>query len=389
MALMFPRVARNYAKAGFYPTDESTLEYVLGWLKPDNGKMRLLDPCAGEGHALMEAAHALGRDHVDTYGIEFDRDRADTLCSWADHGLQSDLFDTVITPRRFSLLWLNPPYGDVTTDTQEEKAAGEGRQRLEKRFYQRTVHLLQYGGIMVLVLPHYTLDKELSHWIAQHFDHVRVFKGRVDTFKQVVVMGVRVKRAAQITTDGIRQVRRNLMDVGTGDTVPAVIPEAVECDRYTVPRVQRSDLPAFYRATLEREQFAREIQRLEGLWRDFTPTFWSGGVRQRPPLRPLSQWHLALSLAAGAISGIIRSPEGRVLAVKGDTFKDKSSKTDLTEDAQGNEMEQVITTDRFVPVIKAWDMTQGAESLGQLLTITSGEHANTSPGEAVSETEAV
>ncbi|MEW0205970.1 class I SAM-dependent methyltransferase, partial [Escherichia coli] len=60
MALMFPRLARNFAKNGYYPTDESTLERALSALAPSDGPMCILDPCAGEGVAIAEAAPAHG-----------------------------------------------------------------------------------------------------------------------------------------------------------------------------------------------------------------------------------------------------------------------------------------------------------------------------------------
>lgn len=60
MALMFPRLARNFIRNGYFPTDEPTLERALSALVPSPGSMSLLDPCAGEGVAIAEAAHALG-----------------------------------------------------------------------------------------------------------------------------------------------------------------------------------------------------------------------------------------------------------------------------------------------------------------------------------------
>ena len=47
MALMFPRLARNFIKAGYFPTDEPTLERALSALAPGDGPMCILDPCAG------------------------------------------------------------------------------------------------------------------------------------------------------------------------------------------------------------------------------------------------------------------------------------------------------------------------------------------------------
>ncbi|NEM65215.1 class I SAM-dependent methyltransferase, partial [Escherichia coli] len=45
MALMFPRLARNFAKNGYYPTDEPTLERALNALAPATGQVTIIDPC--------------------------------------------------------------------------------------------------------------------------------------------------------------------------------------------------------------------------------------------------------------------------------------------------------------------------------------------------------
>ena len=38
--------------------------------------MCILDPCAGEGVAIAEAAHALGREQVQAFAVEYDAERA-------------------------------------------------------------------------------------------------------------------------------------------------------------------------------------------------------------------------------------------------------------------------------------------------------------------------
>src|SRR3546814_8859330 len=48
MALMFPRLARNFIRNGYFPTDEPTLERALSALAPSPGAMSILDPCPGE-----------------------------------------------------------------------------------------------------------------------------------------------------------------------------------------------------------------------------------------------------------------------------------------------------------------------------------------------------
>lgn len=65
MALMFQRIARNFARNGYFPTDKASLERVLQALRPaSTGRMRVLDPCAGEGAAIAELAHHLDRKSV-------------------------------------------------------------------------------------------------------------------------------------------------------------------------------------------------------------------------------------------------------------------------------------------------------------------------------------
>ncbi|EGH26598.1 hypothetical protein PSYMO_36133, partial [Pseudomonas amygdali pv. mori str. 301020] len=45
--------------------------------------------------------------------------------------------------------------------------------------------------------------------------------------------------------------------------------------------------------------------------------------------------------------------------------------TEFTEDEDGNVFETRILTDRFVPRIRAWDLTPGSSHLGCALTISS------------------
>ncbi|MCL2872803.1 MAG: DUF6094 domain-containing protein [Betaproteobacteria bacterium] len=384
MALMFPRLARNFAKNGYYPTDEVTLARTLQALQPaPAGNFRIIDPCAGEGVAIAECAWALGRNRTQPCGVEYDYERAEHARTLVDKMLRSDLMDTVITRQAFGLLFLNPPYGDLPSTMDGNSYQGTGRKRLEKLFYQRSSPLLQYGGVMVFIIPHYTLDAELSGWIANHFSDVRVYAAPEKQFKQVVILGVRTKRNDRDSPAAIKAIRNRLIEVGGmayGEGYVEELPEEWPFEAYTVPAVQR-DLEHFYRISLEPEQFSMEIQRLGGLWPEFDLHFKRAGKVSRQPARALSPWHLALSLAAGAISGTVTSQSGKTLIVKGNTHKEKTRKVEYTEDEDGNITEVRTMVDKFVPVIKAWDMTPKSETFGCVLTISS----STSQPEAVAE----
>lgn len=64
------------AKMGYYPTPPELLPLLCKCLQRGGaGLLRILDPCAGEGHALKALS-----EHLDaiTYGIELDRERGIT-----------------------------------------------------------------------------------------------------------------------------------------------------------------------------------------------------------------------------------------------------------------------------------------------------------------------
>ncbi|MBN0070625.1 class I SAM-dependent methyltransferase, partial [Pseudomonas aeruginosa] len=91
-----------------------------------------------------------------------------------DHCLHADLMDTMISKQSFGLLWLNPPYGDLSKDVNGNIGyQGQGRARLEKLFYQRSLSLLQYGGVLVFIVPGYVLDAELVGWLTRHYTDLR------------------------------------------------------------------------------------------------------------------------------------------------------------------------------------------------------------------------
>jgi hypothetical protein len=368
MALLFPRLARNFVKAGYFPTDEPTLERILSALSPGDGPMNLIDPCAGEGVAIAEAAHALGRGEAKAYAVEFDAERAHHAKRLVDHCIHGDLMDTIITRNVFGLLWLNPPYGDLSRGADGNIGyPGKGRARLEKLFYHRALPLLQYGGVLIFIIPHYVLDAELVGWLTRHYAELRVFRAVAETYQQVVVFGVRRRQVDLVQADA-KETREQLLAVGAGDSEAEELPEEWPYLPYLVPMAPHPP-EHFYRVSMEPEQFAEEVFRLQGLWPQFETLLGAAQQTPRSPARALSHWHLALALAAGAISGVVRSKSGRVLVLKGDTHKGKNTAVEYTERADGSLSEVRILTDKFIPVIRAWDMSPGSPMLGELLTI--------------------
>jgi hypothetical protein len=365
MALIFARLARNFIKNGYFPTDERTLGRILGALEPAGPTARILDPCCGEGTALAEIRRHLQEDgtRVDSLGVECDRERAWHAKTLLDRVIHSDIHDVVIGPRSVGLLFLNPPYGHGVAD---KAGTGDGGavERLEKTFVRKTASNLAHGGVLVLIVPHHVVDRELATFIARHFRELRMYMAPEQRFKQCIVFGIkeRPRHPAQAVLESFER----LHDGGLSDELPEDWPHA----RYRVPAIAAHDDFRFHAVRLDGEQLADELHRFRRstLWEGFESFFRQGRREHRRPLREMSQWHLALALAAGQVTGIVRSPAGRVLLIKGDTHKQKERTTVVETDDQGNVTEVVTLTDRFVPVINAIEFTPGPQ-LGRIVTI--------------------
>lgn len=365
MALMFQRLARNFVKNGYFPTDANTLEAITAALEPSpSGQLRILDPCCGEGVALAECAEHLGRQRVSTFGVEVDQERAWHAKRLFDACIHGDFQDVASARRRFGLLFLNPPYGDLVADqAQLGTPQKRGRQRLEKLFYQRTNGLLQFDGVMVLIVPDRSLDKELSTWIATHFRDVACFRAAEDTYRQVVIFGVR-RRAGH----ALASVRDQLLAYGLGDAEPPTLPTHwPAASRYVVPAATDRQAGLRY-LRMDATQLASELSSQPGLWAQFDMRFNHAGLPPRPPLRALTQWHLALSLAAGQVAGVVEARDGRTFVIKGATHKDRETSVEHRPREDGSAQEIRTLTDRFVPVIRALDFTPGP-GFGRALTI--------------------
>ena len=275
--------------------------------------------------------------------------------------------DTLISRQSFGLLWLNPPYGDLSKDVNGSSIGyqGQGRARLEKLFYQRALPLLQYGGVLIFIVPSYVLDAELVGWLTRHFADLRIYRAVETQFKQVVIFGRRVRQ---------RDGRRS-----------RPTPCAVCCcrsDRVTPkPRNCRSNgrscrtpscQPGRAGALLSRDDGASSSPMKSAGYRTLA------GARYAPGRRAA----IAASTRAGLVALASRPgfgrrrdlrrsevKSGRVLVVKGDTHKEKTLQTEYTERDDGSVAETRILTDKFVPVIRAWDLTLGSPTWGEVLTI--------------------
>lgn len=367
MALMFSRLAHNFAKNGYFPTDEVTMGRILQALDaPVSQRLAILDPCCGEGAALAEVQNHLEElgAQPESFGVEYNAERAYNARQWLDQVAHADIAEMAIKVRQFGLLFLNPPYGDMVSDQAQLDAATGGKKRLEKHFYRLAHPWLMPDGVLILIVPHYVFDAEFAALIAKSYRDVRVFMAPEQQFKQCVIFGIK-RKSDRLDPELAEQLRA----MGTG-TLPPELPEHWAWPCYQVPACVLDNLQ-FVAHRIEPEGLAHELDRMQRstLWPQFEQHFGGRVQPHRRPLRALRDWHLALALAAGQISGVVRSSDGRILLVKGDTHKNRALKVTFEESGKAGEMREVRTlTDKFVPVIRAIEFTPGP-MFGNLVTI--------------------
>lgn len=373
MALIFPRLARNFIKNGYFPTDSDTLSRLFNFLAPAKGLLRVLDPCCGEGAALADVMHALSEraeiePRIETLGIEFDAERAWHAKQLLTRVVHADVHDVVVKPRSIGLLFLNPPYGfGLKDDARNHADADAGNaERLERTFLKKTVPFLQLGGVLVYIVPFYALDDEIRTYLARNFTNLRFFMAPEQQFKQCVILGTKVKPG---------HPRKDALDMlakaQAGELNEQVLPEVWDDEPYIVPPIVEGSEFDFHAVRIDGPQLVDELAKWSSslLWPNFETCFNQVRDSHRRPLRDMTKWHLALALAAGQVTGRIQSSDGRVFLIKGDTFKKKERSVSTEVDDKGNVSETITMLDKFVPVINAIEFTPD-HRLGQIVKIS-------------------
>lgn len=363
--LMHPRVANNHADNGYFPTDDATLAGIAARLDIGGGDIRIFDPCCGTGAALAKLSEHLSAcgSLCRSFGVELDAERAADASAVLGHVVRADIENCLMQPKTVGLLFLNPPYGYANRD----QLSSESGRRLEQVFLDRTMHVLQEGGILVLIVPVQSLSESFTREIASRFAELRMYRAAVDTYKQVVIFGIKPRLRADIGRSLAKRQQAVLM---RPENALPIRETAADCCYEVPPSPEKPFRPISFK--VEAAGLAGELATLgsQTLWPHFGQWFAEAlSPDKRRPLCALGQWHAALALAAGQVSGIVTAADGRRLLVKGSTYK---TKVTTAEEQYGDDGNITVTTtalDRFVPSIRAIDLTVGSDGFGDVLTI--------------------
>jgi tRNA1(Val) A37 N6-methylase TrmN6 len=189
-------MARTNARLrmNFYPLPDSVAEEI-GHHFVFQSACSVIDPCAGEGGALL----AMTRNATECrrYGIELDAYRAEEAAKLLYKVIQGDALNTRCRVESFSLAYCNPPFDF-------EQGEQGGNQRMEKIFAAHIARWLVPAGILVLVIPAERLA-DCARTLAYHFTGVRAFRlegPECEQYRQIVVFAkAKTRRERETTRD--------------------------------------------------------------------------------------------------------------------------------------------------------------------------------------------
>ena len=321
----------SQAKGGFYPFNNAAIVKLSRLLKPESPDFTIIDPCCGEGMALLEIGACTGCKPENLFGIELEtrrQEKARSIHPDAKILGPASFFDTKITPHSFGLAWVNPPFDDE---------AGGGH-RVELSFLVRATDVIAPGGVICFVIPETQIGttwstREVTRYLMERYQNVVTVLPDEEhrPYREVVVIGT--KRRQPVEWDYTAPPVQSVSNVRTFWKIPATMrPGRFEkcgmTDDELIEAVCKSPLWSV----------TREPKRI---------------MPGRPPLT-ISKGHIALLLASGECDGVV-CPEGEPPhLVKGTARKVKLDPiVTVDEDAQGRLKTTTVITEEIKLVIRA------------------------------------
>lgn len=351
-------------KLGYYPLPPvlaAPIARLLTTAGP-TARLRLLDPCCGEGTALKLLAGAISRQHaerhgryaacaISTWGIEIDQVRAKAAAGQLDHVLAASYFATTLSTgngqdQGWQLCYVNSIYDEVA----EVLEQGEQGGRQEVQFLKRSTDRLCDFGIAIWVIPqHVLLRRGVAAYLAEHYDRHCCYRfpdaswrppgstedvGMYAQFKQVIWIGRKLPDPGPVEDAVVAQIESW---AHAGEHLPALpldgdgLPEP-----YLLPNAPTAGgIKYFVAAAFDPNAAAARVGQwtlvgrpAEGVWA--TDTYWSArfpspdgsqGSLGRP-LHALKKGYVIAFAVAGLVNrAILVGKSGRRLLVKGHTRK--------------------------------------------------------------------
>ena len=207
-------------KLGYYPLPIEEARNISALLM-SSAPYAAIDPCAGEGTALLEVTKDTGADLA---AIELDADRAEAANRNGVATVHGSAFECRVLAETCSLLYLNPPY--------DNEFGPHSNKRMELVFLEHCYRWVTTEGVLVFVVPAPAVGT-CARLLASQFDRLSVFRlehPESVRFNQVVVFGRRKKMYLRGEPKGVDELLRIAY---RPHLLPVLNQEVVE--RYAIP----------------------------------------------------------------------------------------------------------------------------------------------------------
>lgn len=283
-------------KLGYYPLPIEEAQNIRRLLI-GSGPYHAIDPCAGDGSALLEITR---KTEANLAAIEIDADRAAVCAQWAIATVHGSVFECKVQADSCSLLYLNPPY--------DTELGPHHNRRMESVFLEHCYRWVRTDGVLVFVIPVSALNS-CARLLASQFDRVNVFRlehPECLRFHQIVLFGTRKKSHQRGEPKGVD----SLLRAGYRPSlIPVLRPDVSEC--YFIPPSQPTTIH-YSGLPLDEIEDATErsvaMQHARGVL-----------VRRQQkmsgrPVTPLHKGHVGLLACSGMLNGFFGEGEDRHIA---------------------------------------------------------------------------
>jgi len=185
-------------KLGYYPLPAEEAEDIRPLLLSSE-PYAAIDPCVGDGRALIEIAKDTGAHLAD---IELDSDRAAVAVQRGIATVHGSAFDCRVLAETCSLLYLNPPY--------DSEFGPHSNKRMELVFLEHCYRWVTSEGVLVFVVPAPAVGT-CARLLTSQFDRISVFRlehPESVRFNQVVLFGRRKKAHLRGEPKGAEELLR-------------------------------------------------------------------------------------------------------------------------------------------------------------------------------------
>lgn len=329
-------------KCGFYPAPPQAVAHIGQHLRaPADGKrFAILDPCAGNGDAILQMGVLLGCNDHDIYAVELDNARgknlSTTIGGLGGHVLAPcSTFGVGCPAGSFSFIWCNPPFDDEYG----------GGYRVERSFLDTATRWLKPRGIIALICPARTAESyDIRNVLRTWYDNVTVipFPDECRRYNEVVVLAV---KRAQFASAWAREYEDTLAPSGYVYEIPA---SGGPGSKFQKIQMTEDELIAAFDASPLNEHLKPPIV----------------GELARPPLE-LGIGHLALLLASGHLDGLVCPPNEPPHVVRG-----TARKVEFIKDQERTEQPGGGVTDKTVFGQKIELLIRAVDTNGNIRTFT-------------------